>query len=115
MAATCTPGVFGTWARYIAPNLPAPIKPTRQRPALRGALAEFGVEATATPDSQATDSARKADGRRAVAPRQRHFIIAKQAVVGQALERREIAVRDVLRALESAGCGSTPRTGSGRR
>src|SRR6266496_437396 len=26
---TCTPGVFGTCARYIAPNLPAPIKPTR--------------------------------------------------------------------------------------
>jgi len=24
-------GVFGTWARYMAPNFPAPISPTRSR------------------------------------------------------------------------------------
>src|SRR3954470_18670763 len=29
MAARCTPGVRGTCARYMEPNLPAPIRPTR--------------------------------------------------------------------------------------
>ena len=29
MPTICTPGVRTTWARYIAPNLPAPINPTR--------------------------------------------------------------------------------------
>src|SRR5271165_3854291 len=101
MAATCTPGVLGTWARYMAPNLPAPIKPTVS-----------GLPCSARSWSCAyRPTARAASGRplgaqcrhrRAVTPRQRHVVIGEQAVVGQADERSEIAVRDVFRTLEAA-------------
>ena len=45
MPARCTPGVRGTWARYIEPNLPAPMRPTRMGLPCGGALLELGVKA----------------------------------------------------------------------
>src|SRR6185503_17963316 len=39
--------------------------------------------------------------RRTVLPRQRHVVILQQAVVRQALDRREIAMRNVARTLEA--------------
>src|SRR5882672_7835851 len=94
----CTPGVRGACARYMAANLPAPITPTRNgRPwasrslsfAWRfiGALGrELGLERRLG---------------RAVLPRQRHVVLRQQAVVGQAADRGEVPVRDVLRPLEA--------------
>ena len=94
----------GPGPEYIAPNLPAPISPTRKRLALRRALLQLGVEVHAAAPFAVMRPAHgcSAGSRRAVLPRQRHVVLAQQAVVGQARDRREVAVRDVLRPLEPA-------------
>src|SRR5271166_1778376 len=101
MAATCTPGVFGTWARYMAPNLPAPIRPTISGLPCAARWQSFAYRPTAPPAASGRQFGTQCGRRGAVAPRQRHVVIAQQAVVGQAVERGEIAVRDVFRAFEA--------------
>ena len=44
MPTTWMPGVCFACARYIEPNLPAPIRPTRERAALGGALLQHAME-----------------------------------------------------------------------
>src|ERR671922_3048384 len=96
MPTRCTPGVFGTCAMYIAANLPAPIRPTRRGLSfLSCSLANRFI-------SGCFKHALQFLRRRAVLPGQRHVVVLEQAVVGQALDRREVAVRDVAGTLEAA-------------
>src|SRR5947207_7614608 len=94
MATTCTPGVFGTCARYIAANFPAPIRPTRSgfRCAARCCNALYRLIWLARSRCHRPERCL----RRAVSPLQPDGVGFEQAFVGIAFDRREVAVRDVL-------------------
>src|SRR2546428_8938355 len=98
MPARWTPGVFGTCARYMVPNLPAPIRPMRS-----GRLCAARSQSLAQRFIDASDLAgeRRLQRRRgcAVLPGQRHVVVLQQAVIGQALDGREIPMSNILRPL----------------
>src|SRR5262249_26722801 len=85
MPRRCSPGVRCAWARNIEPNLPAPMRPTRTSSPRSARAASFAPRFTALLR------------RLAAAPR-----VVDEAVVGQHLERREVAVGDPGQALEAA-------------
>src|SRR6185503_18391095 len=91
------PGVLGTCARYIAANFPAPISATRSgRP-----CASRSTSNRCRFISGCLQRALQLLGGSTVLPGQWHVVRLEQAIVGQAFERREVAVRDVARTLES--------------
>src|SRR5258706_274534 len=79
------PGVLGTCARYIAANLPAPIRPMRR-----------GLPCSSRSRSLAYRF------NEPVLPGKRHVVVLEQTIVRQALDRSEIPVRNVVRPLEAA-------------
>src|SRR5262245_47724690 len=85
----------------MAPNLPAPMRPT-----LSGLPWESRSCSFAYRFIYAASLCRKlrfqGGLRRPVFPRQRNLVMLEQAVVREALDRREVAVRDVLGPLEAA-------------
>src|SRR3954467_6297217 len=95
MPTRCTPGVRGTWAMYIAPNLPAPITPMRRGFSLLSRSFAYRFI------SGGLERSLQLLGGRAVLPGKRDFVVPEQAVVGQRPDRREVAVRDVAGALEA--------------
>ena len=101
MPRRCTPGVFGTCARYMAANLPAPITPDAQRLALRRALAELGVEVHRRAHAASAGLQRRLRACRPSTAAARRSRCSRQSS-GRHCDRREVAVRDVLRALEAA-------------
>src|SRR5688572_18637970 len=103
---------------YIAVNLPAPINPTRNGlSCLSWSLAKRFTSTSKTGTDHVFSTAGKSWSvpdwwfesggfqlvvRGAVLPGQRDVVILEQAIVGQALDGREVAVRDVAGALEAA-------------
>src|SRR5579859_5677424 len=98
MPTRCSPGVFGTWAKYIAPNLPAPTRPTRS--GLPSASRSRSLAYRFIALSSGCDRRPERCLRRAIFPGQRNVVVLQQAIIGQALDRREVAMRDVLGPLE---------------
>src|SRR3954465_2276930 len=96
MPTRCTPGVRGTCAMYIAPNLPAPITPMRRGFSLLSRSFAYKFI------SGGLEGGLQLVGGRAVLPGKRDIVVPEEAVVGQRPDRREVAVRDVARALEAA-------------
>src|SRR5471032_421851 len=84
------PGVVGIWLRYIEPNLPAPITP------MRSGLAS-AARAMSMRWRLIVSSGNRLSFRRGFASRG-----ARHAIVFPGVERREIAVCDMGRALEAA-------------
>jgi len=100
MTETSSPAIVGTWFRNIEPNLPAPIRPTR----------------TGFPEAaRCLQQAMKVHGlfRRHLAYRGAGVI--QQRVVGDRLDRREVAMRDPFRAGRRSDVFRGPRTRSDRR
>src|SRR3954465_13489226 len=95
MPTRCTPGVRGTCAMYIAPNLPAPITPMRRGFSLLSRSFAYKFI------SGGLEGGLQLVGGRAVLPGKRDIVVPEQAVVGQRPDRREVAVRDVTRAPEA--------------
>src|ERR1700730_15138717 len=85
-AATWNPGVRGAWARNIEPNLPAPMRPMRTGFPASARARSFAVRFTAVSLSD-----------RLTLPGVLH-----ETVVGQHVDRREVAIGDPGGALEAA-------------
>src|SRR5438105_1625774 len=94
------PGVFGTCAQYIAPNLPAPISPRRSgRPC--AARSQSFVYRFMNASGLAGERWLQRRRGGVVLPRQGHVVVLEQTVVGQALNGGEVPVRNILRPLEA--------------
>src|SRR2546422_9345781 len=89
MPARWTPGVFGTCARYMVPNLPAPIRPTRSGLPCAARSESFAYRFIFAPRS-CGQRRLQCRGGRPVPPRQRDVVIGEQAIGGLALQRREV-------------------------
>src|SRR5882672_2779568 len=101
MPARCRPGVLGTCARYMAPNFPAPTNPTRNGLPCASSSRSLAYRFMARFPEPLGRERLERFFRCAVLPWQLHVVILQQAIIRQALDRREVAMCDLLGSLET--------------